>query len=62
MLENYKDVLTVDNLCEILNIGRNTAYKMLQSGEIPNRRIGNKKYVIPKVGVISYLNDCIKSA
>ena len=48
MLEKYKDVISVDELCEILHIGRNTTYKMLRSQEIPNIRIGSKKYIIPK--------------
>lgn len=59
MLEKYKDVISVDELCEILHIGRNTVYKMLRSQEIPNIRIGSKKYIIPKKGVISYLDSCI---
>ena len=59
MLDTYKDVLTVKELCEILHIGRNTAYKMLQSHQIPNKRIYGKKYIIPKIGVISYLNSAM---
>ena len=55
MLEEYKDVINVKDLCEILNIGQNTAYKLLKNNDIPNRRLG-KKYIIPKFGVIEYLN------
>ena len=54
LLEEYKDVLNVKDLCEILNIGKNTAYKLLKNNDIPNRRLG-KKYIIPKFGVIEYL-------
>lgn len=61
MLENYSDVLAVNDLCKILHIGKNVAYRLLQSGEIPNKRI-NKKYIIPKSGVIAYINTCLKSA
>ena len=53
MLEEYKDVINVKDLCEILNIGKNTAYKLLKNNDIPNRRLG-KKYIIPKFGVIVY--------
>ena len=60
MLEKYRDVLTVGELCEILHIGRNTAYKLLRSQQIPNTRINSKKYIIPKKGVKKYLEDCIK--
>lgn len=56
VLNKYNDVLSVDDLCKILGIGRNTAYKILQDNTIPNRRIG-RKYIIPKHGVISYLKN-----
>lgn len=54
MLENYRDVLDTKDLCEILRIGRKTAYSLLTSGEIPCRRIG-RKYRIRKDSVIEYL-------
>ena len=56
MLENYKDVLTVNDLMEILHIGRNTAYTYLQNGEIPSKKI-RRKYIIPKIGVENYLRN-----
>lgn len=57
MLEKYKDVLNISELCEILRIGKTTAYKMLRDKEIANRLCGNK-YIIPKAAVIDYLTDC----
>lgn len=54
MLNTYKDILTVKDLCEILGIGKNTAYRLLKSGEIKSIRIGNK-YKIPKRCVKEYL-------
>ena len=54
LLEEYKDVINIKDLCEILNIGKNTAYKLLKNNDLPNRRLG-KKYIIPKLGVIEYL-------
>ena len=56
VLNKYNDVLSVDDLCKILGIGRNTAYKILQDNTIPSRRIG-RKYIIPKHGVIQYLKN-----
>lgn len=56
MLEQYNDVIRIEDLCKILNIGKNTAYKVLQNGTIPSVRIG-RKYVIPKCGVIKYLRN-----
>lgn len=56
MLNKYNDVLTVKELCEILDIGKNTAYRLLQSGEVPSIRIG-KQYRVPKVYVLAYLKQ-----
>ena len=54
LLEEYKDVINIKDLCEILNIGKNTAYKLLKNNDIPNRRLG-KKYIITKFGVNEYV-------
>lgn len=54
MLKNYKDIISVEELCEILSIGKNTAYRLLKSGEIKAIRIG-KVYKIPKESVRRYL-------
>ncbi len=56
MLNKYPDVLTVDDICKILRIGRNSAYKLLQSGKIPSRRLRGK-YIVPKAGVIVFLKN-----
>lgn len=58
-LDDYGDVLTVKDLCKILGIGKNTAYMWLQEHVIPNKKI-MQKYIIPKQGVISFLNNCIQ--
>ena len=54
MLKNYKDVLSVEDLCEILSIGKNTAYRLLKLGEIKAIRIC-KVYKIPKGSVREFL-------
>ena len=54
MLNKYNDILTVEELCEVLRIGKNTAYKLLKSGEIKSIKIGST-YKIPKRAVIHYL-------
>lgn len=54
MLNKYPDVLNVKQLCEVLGIGKNTAYKLLKSREIKALRIG-AVYKIPKRDVIKYL-------
>ena len=55
MFNSYPDILSVKQLCEILDIGKNTAYRLLQSGEIKSIKIG-KVYKIPKKEVHKYLS------
>lgn len=54
MLKEYSDLLTIDELCDILQIGRNTAYHLLNSGFIAAFRIGCR-WKIPKTAVIDVL-------
>lgn len=56
MFKDYPDVLNVKQLCEILHIGKNSAYELLSSGEIKSRKIG-RKYLIPKICVIDFINS-----
>jgi excisionase family DNA binding protein len=52
--EEYPDILTVKQLCEMLNIGKNLAYDLLGSGAIKSIKIG-AIYRVPKVWVLDYL-------
>lgn len=54
MFETYDDMLSIDDLCAILTIGKNTAYNILNSGELKCFRIG-KVWKIPKQGLIDYI-------
>ncbi len=54
MLENYKDVLSVQDLYAILPIGKNSIYRLLKSNTIKNIRVGNK-IIIPKQSLIDFL-------
>ena len=56
MLTDYRDVLDVKDICEILRIGRKTAYGLLKSGKLPYRKIG-RCFKIPKAGLIRYLRE-----
>ena len=56
LLAQYSDVLTVEELCEVLNIGANAAYNLLNKKEIPAFRIG-RKWKIPKESVIAYISQ-----
>ena len=57
MLDEYGDVLTIADLQDILSIGRNTAYSMIQNSIIPAVRVGRKKWRISKRAVICYLEQ-----
>lgn len=54
MLEQYDDVLTTDEVCEILKIGKNALYELLNSGELRSMRNG-KVWRIPRVAVEQYI-------
>lgn len=54
MLNNMKDILTLKELQELLHIGKNTALKLVQSGEIEGFRVGNR-WRIPRKSVSRYI-------
>ncbi len=54
MFKNYPDVVSVEQLQEMLQIGQVLAYKLVKSGEIKARKVG-REYKIPKKNVIEYL-------
>ena len=47
MLNQSDDFLTVDEVCELLKIGHNAAYRMLNTGELKAIRNG-RVWRIPK--------------
>lgn len=53
MLEAWDDFLTVEELCELLKIGHNAAYTLLNSGQLKAFRNG-RVWRIPKQAVIDY--------
>lgn len=61
MLEKYDDFLTVEELCSIMKIGRNAAYKLLSSGELASIRNG-KTWIIPKQAIIDFTNRKMNEA
>lgn len=53
--ENIPMVFSVPKLAKILQIGRNSAYELVKTGQIRCVRIG-KNIRIPKQALIEYLN------
>lgn len=56
LLEQYPEILTVEQLCEVLGIGANTAYQMLLHGTISAFRIG-RRWKIPRESVCQYIGQ-----
>lgn len=54
MLNSTKDILTLKELQGLLHIGKNTALRLAQSGEIEAFRVG-KQWRIARENVIRYL-------
>ena len=55
MFDEYDDVVTVCELSKMLRVGRNTAYNMINSGQITYVRVGNQ-IRIPKSSIIEFVN------
>lgn len=56
MFEEYADIMTIDDVCDALMIGRNRCYHMLRNAEIKGFRIGNV-WKVPKKAVIEYVTS-----
>ena len=55
MFSQYPDVVSINELMDMLKIGKNTAYSLLREEKIKNVKVG-KQYRIPKRYIIEYLN------
>ena len=54
MFSDFPDILNVMELCELLNIGRNTCLFLLQSGAVEAVKIG-RQWRISKAAVMRYM-------
>lgn len=60
MFNEYHDIVSVDDLCEMLSIGKNTAYTLLSNGTIKALHYG-RVWKIPKQAVINFVvGNCSK--
>ena len=53
MFRGYPDVVDIKQLCEMLNIGKNTAYELIHSGKLKYVKIG-RQIRISKREIIKY--------
>lgn len=54
MLNEYLEILTTEEACEVLRVGYNTLYDLLQSGKLKAYRNG-RLWRIPKKSIIEYV-------
>ena len=54
MFRDYPDVVSVEQMSEMLGISTKTAYRLLKDNEIKHFRVG-RTYKIPKLHILSYL-------
>ncbi len=54
MFDSFPDILSVTDIMNALNIGRNKAYELLKQNRIKSIRIGNA-YRIPKCALIEFV-------
>lgn len=63
MFNEYKDILSVKELCEALDICETVAYRLLRENQIKHKRIGNiykipKKFLIEYMEVLTEIDNC----
>lgn len=58
MFTEYDEILSIEDVMEILHIGKNSVYSLLKSNEIRNIRVG-KRYIVPKQSVINFITAII---
>ena len=54
MFTQYDDVVSVEEVMDMLHLGRVTVYGLLKSGKIKALKVG-RKYIIPKKSVIEFI-------
>lgn len=54
MFTEYDEILSIEDVMEILHIGKNSVYSLLKSNEIRNIRVG-KRYIVLKQSVINFI-------
>ena len=60
LLENYPDVMNIDQMSELLGISTKTGYRLLKDGIIAALKVG-RTYRIPKVSILNYLKINVPS-
>lgn len=56
MFQSYHEVVTVQEMAKMLRVGRNAAYDLVKTKQVPSVRVGNQ-IRIPKSSVIEFLKN-----
>ena len=54
LFNTYPDVVSIDEIQQMLRIGKNAVYELLKTEKLKSIKVG-KKYVVPKKYVIEFL-------
>ena len=54
VFDSYPDVVSVEEIRQMLRIGKNAVYTLLKDGEIKSIKVG-KRYIVPKKYVTEFL-------
>ena len=56
LFKEYPDIVSVEQVSEMLHIGQVLAYQLVRSGKIKSRKVGHR-YLIAKRNVIEFINE-----
>ncbi|MDE7071600.1 MAG: helix-turn-helix domain-containing protein [Clostridia bacterium] len=54
LFKDYPDIVSVEQVSEMLRIGQVLAYRLVRSGEIKSRKVG-RRYIITKQNIIDFV-------
>ena len=54
LFNTYPDVVSIDEIQQMLRIGKNAVYELLKNQKLKSIKVG-KKYIVPKKYVIEFL-------
>ena len=55
MLEDYGDILNMQDTAEILNVGEAVISRLFRNGDIPAQKVG-REWRVPKDALIQFIN------
>ena len=54
LFNTYPDVVSIDEIQQMLRIGKNAVYELLKTQKLKSIKVG-KRYIVPKKYVIDFL-------